>query len=123
MFLLLIGGWTLASASLHVVRTPGKVLIIPKDRVGFRDTYVDTRAWTLESVSQHPSVSARLVHLDRASLLSHVITDNSRGEVRAQLIEAIDHPQAAPPSTRPAMVQKVTSQIHAASRTVRSIFN
>jgi len=123
VFALLVGGWTLASASLHVVRTPGKVIVIPKDRVRFHDTFVDTRRWTLDNVSQHPDVSARLVHLGRADLLAHVVTDNTRGDVETQLSEAIAHPQPLPPTTRPAAIEKVVAEVHTATAAVKSIFN
>lgn len=121
--LLLIGGWTLSAASLHVVRTPAKVMVFPKDRVNFRDTYVDTRDWTLDSVSQHPAVSARILQRGHADLLSHVVADPSRGDLIAQLTQAIAHPQSAPPATQPAVMQRVAAGVHAAAQTVKSIFN
>jgi hypothetical protein len=37
-FSLVLGGWSLAALSLHVVRTPDKIGLIPKQRLGFTDT-------------------------------------------------------------------------------------
>jgi hypothetical protein len=119
---LLVGGWTLAAAALHVVRTPGHVIVVPKDRLGFQETYVDARHWTIQNVSQHPVVSARLVSLGKAPLLAYTV-ENPNGDVQEQLAEAIAHPQAAPPSTQPAMVQRVKDDVHAATQAVRAVFD
>jgi hypothetical protein len=67
MFLMLIAGWALAAASLHVVRTAGPipkvggVALVPKDRLTYRETYVDVTAWTDEQLAAHPSLGRKLV--------------------------------------------------------------
>src|SRR4051812_40401586 len=122
VFTLLVGGWTLASAALHVVRTPGHVIMLPKNRLGFHDTYVDTRRWTIQNVRQHADVSARIVQVGKGELLSHAV-DNTAGDVQAQLVDAIAHPLVAPPSTQPAIVEKVKAEVHAASQSVRAVFD
>ena len=66
---LLVGGWTLAGSAVHVVRTPTNLAIVPKDRLSFHDTYVDTRKWTVADDQAHAAVVARLVHLGRGDLL------------------------------------------------------
>ena len=73
--LLLVGGWSLATAAVHVIRTPNNLAIVPKDRLGYHDTWVDTRKWTLAEDQAHPAVVARLVHLGRADLLRHTLPD------------------------------------------------
>ncbi len=70
---LLVGGWTLAGSAVHVVRTPTSLAIVPKDRLSFHDTYVDTRKWTVTDDQAHPAVVARLVHLGRGDLLRHTL--------------------------------------------------
>jgi hypothetical protein len=122
VFVLLLGGWTLAGSALHIVRTPGHVIMLPKNRLSFHDTYVDTRAWTIENVRQHPDVSARIVQVGKAKLLAHAV-DNSAGDVQAQLADAIAHPLVAPPTTKPAMVEKVEAELHAATQSVRAVFD
>ena len=74
---LLAGGWTLASSALYVVRTPGSVALVPKDRLAFHDTYVDTRKWTLVDDQAHPAVVARLVRLGRGDLLDHTLPSDT----------------------------------------------
>ena len=65
-FLMLIAGWALAAASLHVVRTAGPipkvggVALIPKDRLTYRETYVDVTAWTDAQLAEHPSLGRKL---------------------------------------------------------------
>ena len=43
VLVLLLGGWGLAALSLHVVRTPQTLTIVPKNRLGIVDTVVDVR--------------------------------------------------------------------------------
>jgi len=70
---LLVGGWTLAGSALHVVRTPTNVALVPKDRLSFHDTWLDTRKWTLADDQAHPALVARFVHLGRPDLLRHTL--------------------------------------------------
>src|SRR4051794_22709408 len=123
VFLLLVGGWTLASSALHVVRTPGHVVVLPKNRVGFHDTYVDTRTWTIQNVRQHTELAARLLQVGKGNLLAHTIDSSAAGDVETQLVDAIHHPLTAPPSTQPALVEKVKAEVHAATQSVRAVFD
>ena len=70
---LLVGGWSMAAAAVHVIRTSSNIAIVPKDRLTFRGTWVDTRKWTLADDQAHPAVVARLVHLGRADLLVNTL--------------------------------------------------
>lgn len=79
---LMTGGWALAAAALHVVVVPRtaptsagevQVLVLPKDRLSFAHTYVDTRAWTLADAHQHDALVSRMVEAGHAQRLSHVL--------------------------------------------------
>jgi hypothetical protein len=83
-FALVMGGWGLAALSLHVVRTPEKIGLIPKERLGFTDTYVDARAWKLSDLSQHPDLVKRVLEADKADLFKY-LTDPSKGDVTSQV--------------------------------------
>ena len=80
MFLMLIAGWALAAASLHVVRTTGPIpkvgglALVPKDRLTYRETYVDVTTWTDAQLAAHPSLGRKLApHANRpADHASHV---------------------------------------------------
>ncbi|MEM8873380.1 MAG: hypothetical protein AAGD32_03885 [Planctomycetota bacterium] len=73
IFLLIaVAGWALAALSVHVIRTPEKVVIVPKNRVNITDTYVDVREWTIAEVEAHPVVTRRLLQTDKANHLAHV---------------------------------------------------
>ena len=83
-FCLLVGGWALASASLYLVRSPGgkfeqigKLALVPKDHLTYRDTYVDTRHWSSGDLEKHACVVARLNTLHRGDLLQHVSLSSS----------------------------------------------
>ena len=84
--LLLIVGWGLAALSLHVVRTPDAIPItlIPKERFGVTDTYVDTRNWTVNDAAQHPAVVQKLISIGKADLLKHVVGLDTHGTTTAQ---------------------------------------
>lgn len=82
VLILLAGGWTLAASAIHVVRTPGqgvpylpeswgRVTVITKDRLGFKDTYADARKWTTADLAAHPALQTRLNALGKGGLLKH----------------------------------------------------
>lgn len=122
VLVLLVGGWALAAASLYVVRTTGqKLVVIPKDHISFQDTYVDTRAWTLDNVRQHPAVVKRIISLGKADLLANTV-DPSRGDVQAQLTAAVEQSPATPPAA-PNTIKKIKAGAHAATQEVKSIFD
>jgi hypothetical protein len=100
VLVLLLAGWGLAALSLHVVLapgTPGRLAIIPKDRLGFTDTWADVRGWTIEELPNHPSLITRLIQTGKTDLLSHVAGDK---ETSSKLEQAIKH--QAPSKDRPA---------------------
>ena len=74
---LVLGGWSLAALSLHVVRTPDKIGLIPKQRLGFTDTYVDARKWTLSDLPAHAALVERVLQANKAELFGYM-TDKSR---------------------------------------------
>ncbi len=90
---LLVGGWTVAGSAVHLVRTPGNWAILPKDRLTFHDTYLDTRKWTLADDQTHPTVVARLVHLGRTDLLAHTLPAGTDPQATFEAIAA-DQPTA-----------------------------
>jgi len=87
---LLLIGWSLALAAVHVVRGPDALTIIPKHRLGLGETYVDTRAWTIEDVSRHPAVVGRLLELDKAEVLSHIGGVGNPARLQAELQAAVE---------------------------------
>jgi hypothetical protein len=89
---LLAGGWSLAASAVHVIRTPSNIAIVPKDRLTFHETWVDTRKWTLADDQAHPAVVARLVHLGRADLLKHTLAADGVGGDAALVAIAAQQP-------------------------------
>jgi hypothetical protein len=122
-FVALVGGWTVSAAALHLVRTPSNSfpVILTKDHLGFRDTYVDTRKWTIADDAAHPIVVARLIQLGRADLLGHTV-NTSAGPVSTQLATAIQSPTAAP-ATTPDLVDKAKAELKNVTDTVKSKIN
>jgi hypothetical protein len=89
-----LGGWGLAALSLHVVRTPEKIGLIPKDRLGFTDTFVDARKWTLSDASAHPELIRRVIEADKAELFRYMANPSS-GDIAQQLSAQISNSPAA----------------------------
>jgi hypothetical protein len=89
---LLVGGWALSAAALHVVRTPANLLtvtVIPKNELSFEDTYVDTRQWTMEDVPKHDDLVRRIITTGRSDVLAHVADPKSGRDVPTQLADAL----------------------------------
>jgi hypothetical protein len=94
VLVLLVSGWGLAAASLHVVRTPHgiPITLVPKSDLGLSDTYVDTRTWTLSDVPLHAVVVERLIRTGKADALRHVVDESIDSDVETQLAEALIGP-------------------------------
>jgi hypothetical protein len=86
---LTLGGWLLAGLSLHVIRTPDRIDLVPKQSLGFSDTWVDTRSWTAADVPNHPELVARLLSAGREADLAHLFESSSRGDLHSQLVSAL----------------------------------
>lgn len=115
IFSLLIGGWGLAAASLHVIRSPGSaanIALVPKSKLQIQNTYVDTRNWTMQDASNHPALITRLIDAQRADLLSHVADPRSKLDLQAQLIEAIHRRPETKPSQQKSDDAMTASRLH-----------
>lgn len=117
VFALLAGGWALASSAIYVVRTPSKFIVIPKDHLEYKDTYVDTRQWTLADDSAHAEVVARLIQTGKSDQLAHTVNTNS-GPVDVQLTLAIQHPGTT--ATGPTLSDKVSAKARQVADAVKS---
>jgi hypothetical protein len=91
--LLLLVGWGLAALSLHVVVTPDEfpVTLVTKERFGITDTYVDTRKWTKDDLPNHRLLVQKLIAVDKAGVLKHVMPDAKPEQLPAELSDAIMH--------------------------------
>jgi hypothetical protein len=118
----LAGGWTLSAAALHFVRTPTNSfpVILTKDHLGFKDTYVDTRKWTIADDAAHPIVVARLIQLGRADLLGHTVPVNG-GPVSAQLAAVVQNQTPAVES--PSYTDKAKQEFKNVTDAVKSKIN
>ena len=89
---LMLAGWGLAAISLHVVRTPAGLTILPKDSLGLTDTYADTRDWKPGDLPEHKALIKRLLSTDRMDAIRHVVEQDRDASVKQQLIDASDKP-------------------------------
>lgn len=121
---ILLGGWAIAALALHVVRARGDaIVIIPKQRIHWRDTYVDAREWTLDDVANHPSLVQRIVQSGNAEHFGYILGDGNHGtsqDVAAALEDAVKN---APPTTKPDEHGKHTGLAQQAKATLGSLWN
>jgi hypothetical protein len=114
--LLLLGGWSLAATALHVVYTGSSVIIIPKNRLGVGDTYVNISNWTADDVSNHPAVVARLMATGKTDTLANVF-QSTGGELTAKVQEALAHGPTTQPS--PTILDKAKEVAQQATQVVQ----
>jgi hypothetical protein len=89
VLVLLVAGWGLAALSLHVVRAQGdRIVLIPKQRLGINDTYVDARQWTIQHVANHADLVERIIQSGKAENFAYVV-DDPKGDVERQLQDAL----------------------------------
>ena len=98
VLVLLIGGWAVAASALHIVWSGDKLRVLSKDRLGVRDTYVNTSQWTADDVAGHPIIVKRLIATGKADLLSKNLESKSGDELVKAIEETIDRG----PTTQPA---------------------
>jgi hypothetical protein len=86
---LLVAGWGLALASLHIIRTPSNVWLLPKDSIDFNPfrVYVDTRAWTGADLVANQQVVKRIVSSGKAEMLRHVVNAPEGANIEELLAE------------------------------------
>jgi hypothetical protein len=94
---LLLGGWGMAALALHVVRTPDKIGLIPKEHLSFTDTFVDARKWTLNDLQAHPDLVKRVLEANMSKLFQY-LADPANGDVADQISKVAD-PSAPRQST------------------------
>lgn len=100
VLVLLVTGWGLAALSLHVIRTPTTVTVVPKNRLGIEDTFVDTRTWSIEQAGAHPKVVERLIEVEKVGVLQHLAADASERDLVRQLRDALAQHEASQPGRR-----------------------
>jgi hypothetical protein len=123
VLVMLLGGWALAASALHVVWTGNKVVIIPKNRIGVRETYVNTVAWSADDVANHPDLAKRLIATGHSEVIAAAFKDVSATDLPAKIDEALNRG----PTTKPAdvigdkidkVVQKASDAVQQAKSTV-----
>src|SRR3954462_15565069 len=101
VLVLLVSGWAVAAASLHVVRDGNRVIVIPKQRLQMREIYVDTTKWTLDDVARHPAVVQRLIETGKVDVLQHVVPEATGESLNTTLRAAMERGPQSAPATRP----------------------
>ena len=95
---LLLVGWGLAASSLHVVWNGDQPVLLTKDHLGLRDTFVNASHWTPADLANHPALAKRLIATGRTDVLPN-----------AFVATGSDAHESVSPSTKPT-VPPVVSQ-------------
>ena len=115
--LLMVGGWALAASALHVVWTGSSVIVIPKNHIGVRDTYVNVSNWTADDVSNHPLVAQRLVAVGKPEALANAFKYKDTNDLISQINDAASRAPTSQPS--PSLLDKATVLAHQATQVVQ----
>ena len=113
---LLVSGWGLAALSLHVVRTPKMIGLLPKERLGVTDTYVDARTWTVSDLPAHSDLIQRVLEANKADWFAY-LADPNRGDVASQLSNAV---QQSPAQKASSILAPLNSLLSPATRSAHS---
>ena len=109
VFAFMIGGWAIAALCIHVVRTPNpadpqqsNLVVIPKERLGIHETYVDARTWKMSDVLDHRQLVLSMVYAGQARQLQFLAEPGSNADIATQLTdvlagESAPAHQSAPP--------------------------
>ncbi len=115
--LLLVGGWALAASALHVVWTGSSVIVIPKNHIGVRDTYVNISNWTADDVTNHPQVAQRLIATGKPEALASAFKYKGSDDLISQINHATSRAPTSQPS--PGLLDKATALAHEATQVVQ----
>lgn len=74
---LVIGGTSVYVAyQYHLVRTPDRLLVVPKVQPSLIDLYADIRKWQLEDWKKHSALARHLIASGHTNLITQTATDN-----------------------------------------------
>jgi len=69
------GGVVFGAFYYHIVRTDKTWLVVRKQRLDWRDAYVDVRGWSYREWSAHRDLSQDLIAIGRGDLVSRSVAD------------------------------------------------
>jgi hypothetical protein len=102
--MLFLGMTALTASALYIIRVPGpekQVIIVPKNQLGFADTYVDTRNWSMDDAVKHARVVERVLETGKAERLSHLAAKGDPRPIEKQLSDAVQSAGTIPATTQP----------------------
>jgi hypothetical protein len=109
--MLFLGMATLVTSALYIIRVPGpdkQVIIVPKNQLGFSDTYVDTRNWSMDDVMKHAAVVERVIETGKADRLAHLAAKGDTRPIEKQLSDAVEAAGTMPTTTQPIIIKPMT---------------
>jgi hypothetical protein len=126
--LAMIGGWPLAMSALHAVHVPGQRTVLgmtlpqwaswhllTKEKITFRETFVDTRTWQLNDIADHTAVANRLERAGLGSAFAHAGTPEEvaaalKGEKKPEPVPAAEPAKEVVPAAPAEAAPKSTAK-------------
>jgi len=111
--MLFLGMAALATSALYVIRIPGpdkQLIVVPKNQLGFTDTYVDTRNWSMDDAVKHAAVVERVLETGKADRLSHLAAKGDPRPIEKQLSDAVQSAGTTPATTQPISIKPAASR-------------
>ena len=65
----------------HIVRTEERWLLVPKNLIELRDTYVNMSGWTSKDLQKHPQVVKALVENGHRDVVVAIVAEDARGGI------------------------------------------
>jgi hypothetical protein len=113
VLMLFLGMAALASSALYIIRVPGpdkQVIIVPKNQLGFSETYVDTRNWSMDDVVKHAAVVERVIETGKSERLAHLAAKGDPRPIDRQLSDAVQSAGTLPATTEPISIKPLTTR-------------
>ncbi len=69
----------------HIVRTEERWLLVPKDQIELRDTYVNMSGWNSKDLQEHPQVVKALVENGHRDVVVAIVAEDATGGIESIL--------------------------------------
>ena len=89
----------MGALSLHVVKSPSGMALVPKGQTSLLDTIVDTRNWTTSDLREHQAVVDDINRAGKSALISHVGSPVTTVTPAAVPTRTTEKPAPATPET------------------------
>jgi hypothetical protein len=113
LVLIFLGLAAMTLAAIYIIRVPGptkQVILVPKNHLGFTDTYVDTRHWSMDDAVKHPDVVERILQTGKAEDMQFLAAKGDPRPIDKQLSDAVQSAGTIPATTEQIVIKPTTTR-------------